>query len=444
METEYIIVNGTVITLGDDNQVIPHGAVHIKDGLIAAIGTTAELTAAAPDAPRRDAKNKVVLPGFICAHHHFYSTMARGFAPPGDPAFTFQEILERLWWKLDMALSEEDVYYSALIPIIECIRNGTTTIIDHHASPSCREGSLDHIARAVLEGGVRASLCYEVSDRNGGGLEGVAENARFLERLAGAPSDFLAGMVGVHAALTVSDSTLGACREVMEKYGAGCHIHVAEGVEDHTHSLDKYGKRTVNRLVDLGLAGDRSIFVHCINIDDEEMGLLKETGTMVVHNPESNMNNAVGVARVLDMMKAGVLVGLGTDGMASDMPAQMRVAYLVHRLANKDPRVGFCEAPQLLLWNNAAMANRYFPGTLGELAVGAAADLALLDYIPPTDLTADNFLGHFIFGMVDAVVDTTIVAGKVLMEGKQIKALDEEKIAARCRELARKMTGRIS
>ena len=334
MTTEYIIVNGTVVTLGDDNQVIPGGAVHIKDGVIAAVGSTEELTAANPDVPTRDATNKAVLPGFICAHHHFYSTMARGFAPPGEPAFTFQEILERMWWKVDRALSEEDVYYSALIPIIECIRNGTTTVIDHHASPSCREGSLDSIAKAVLEGGIRASLCYEVSDRNGGGAEGVAENARFLERLAGEPSEQLAGMVGVHAALTVSDDTLAACKEVMDRYGVGCHIHVAEGVEDHTHSLEKYGKRTVNRLVDLGISGDSSIFVHCINIDDEELGLIKETGTVVVHNPESNMNNAVGVARVLELMDRGVLVGLGTDGMASDMLAQMRCAYLVHRLAN--------------------------------------------------------------------------------------------------------------
>ena len=215
-------------------------------------------------------------------------------------------------------------------------------------------------------------------------------------------------------------------------------------MEDHTHSLEKYGKRTVNRLIDLGIGGERSIFVHCINIDDEELGLIKDGGTIVVHNPESNMNNAVGVAPVLEMLKEGVLVGLGTDGMASNMPAQMRCAYLLHRHANADPRVGFLEAPQLLLWNNAAIANRFFPVTLGEIKEGAAADLALLDYHPPTDLNGDNFLGHFIFGMVDAVVDTTIVAGRVLMEGRQLKTLDEEKIAARSRELAREMWGRIS
>ncbi len=440
---EYLIANGTVITLGEDNRVIEDGAVHVKDGRIEDVGSAAELKSRHACEVKVDAAGKVVLPGFICAHHHFYSTMARGFAPPGEPARTFGEILERLWWKIDKALNSDDVYYSTLIPLIECIKNGTTTIIDHHASPSCRDGSLDIIADAVLEAGLRASLCYEVSDRNIPAA-GVAENERFLKRLEGEKSEQLAGMMGIHASLTVSDDTLAKCRAAAEKYGAGYHIHVAEGVEDHTDSLAKYGKRTVERLVDRGICGPDSLFIHCINIDENEIDLLAETGTVVVHNPESNMNNAVGVAKVLELMEKGILVGLGTDGMASDMPAQMRCAYLVHRLAKGDPRVAFCEAPQLLLWNNAAIAARQFPVKLGAIEKGAAADFAILDYIPPTCLTADNFLGHFIFGMVDATVDTTIAGGRILMRNKQLLVLDEVKIAARSRELAAEMWPRIT
>ena len=440
---EYLIVNGTVITLGENNQVIEDGAVYIKQGKIEDLGPGAQIKERYDCPERIDARNKVVLPGFICAHHHLYSTMARGFAPPGEPARTFGEILERLWWKLDRALAPEDVRYSALIPLMECIRNGTTTIVDHHASPSCRDNSLDIIADAVLQSGIRASLCYEVSDRNVPGA-GLDESARFLQRLAQQPEERLAGMVGLHASFTVSDETLARCKEIGERFGVGYHIHVAEGVEDHQDALEKYGVRTVERLVDRGICGDHSLFIHCINIDPHEMKLIQESGTMVVHNPESNMNNAVGVAPVLELLDQGILVGLGTDGMASDMPAQMRCAYLVHRLALQDPRVAFCEAPQLLLQNNARIANRFFPVKLGCLEKGAAADLALLDYIPPTELNAGNFLGHFIFGMVDAVVDTTIVAGKVLMTGKQILVLDEEEIAARSRELASKMHSRIS
>jgi cytosine/adenosine deaminase-related metal-dependent hydrolase len=251
-------------------------------------------------------------------------------------------------------------------------------------------------------------------------------------------------MVGLHASFTVSDDTLAQCRLVAEKYGVGYHIHVAEGIEDLEHATKHFGKRTIERLVERGICGPSSLYIHCININDREQELIQSTGTMVVHNPESNMNNAVGVAPVLEMMKRGILVGLGTDGMASDMPAQMRCAYLLQRLAQRDPRVAFVEAPQMLLWNNAQIANRFFPVKLGAIEKGAAADLALLDYIPPTPLTSDNFLGHFIFGMVDAPVDTTIVAGKVLMQNKHILSLDEEKIAATSRQLASKLWQRIN
>lgn len=440
---EYLIAHGIVVTLGPTNKVIHDGAVYVKDGKIGAVGTTADLTKKYQCEIKINAQNKVVLPGFICAHHHFYSTMARGFAPPGEPAYSFKEILERLWWKLDKALLKDDVYLSTLIPLIECIRNGTTTIIDHHASPSYRDGSLDLLADAVTEAGVRACLCYEVSDRNVEGA-GIKENERFIKRMANQKSEFLAAMMGLHASLTVSDNTLARCRAIAEKYNVGYHIHVAEGPEDHTDSLAKYGVRTVKRLVDRGICGPKSLYIHCINVDAAELELIQQTGTMVVHNPESNMNNAVGVADVLGMMAKGILVGLGTDGMASDMPAQMRCAYLLHRLAKRDPRVAFCEAPTLLLWNNAAIAQNYFPVQLGVIQEGAAADFAILDYIPPTNMTENNFLGHFIFGMVDAVVDTTIVAGKVLMQNKQIVALDEEAIAAKCRKLAAELWQRIS
>ncbi len=440
---EYLIANGTVITLGGNNQVIKDGAVYIKDGKVADVGETSALKDKYDCPERIDAKNKVVMPGFICAHHHLYSTMSRGFAPPGEPAYTFEEILERLWWKLDKALTSDDVYYSALIPMIECIRNGTTTLLDHHASPSCREGSLKVISDAVKESGLRASLCYEVSDRNKPGA-GIEETERYLKQLKDEDPEILQGMVGIHASLTVCDETLARCKEIADKYGVGYHIHVAEGIEDVEDAIENYGMRTIERLVDRGICGDDSIYIHCVNINEREMELIKETGTNVVHNPESNMNNAVGVAPVLEMMKRGIKVGLGTDGMSSDLPAQMRCAYLLHHLDQEDPRVAFMEAPQMLLDNNAAIASKFFPVKLGELSEGAAADIAILDYNPPTLLNNDTFLGHLIFGMVDATVDTTIAGGKILMENKELKVLDEEKIAAKSRELSQQLWDRIS
>jgi putative selenium metabolism protein SsnA len=433
--------NGIVVTLGGKNRVLWNGTVVTDKELVTAVGNSPQMRLQFPEAESVDCSGKIILPGFICAHHHFYSTMARGMAIPGEPAKNFIEILEKLWWKVDRALGEEDILVSAQLPLIDCIRNGTTTVIDHHASPSMRDGSLDLIETAVRQAGLRASLCYEVSDRNirGGG---IAENLRFIKKI-GKGDGQIAAMMGLHASFTLSDETLERCVGIAKDGNAGCHIHVAEDLADREDTIKKYKTTIVNRLHKLGATGKKSIFVHCVHIDEEEMDAIAGTGTIVVHNPESNMNNAVGVTPILKMLKKNVLVGLGTDGMGSDMLAQMRCAYLLHRLANGDPRVAFMEAPQLLLQNNAEIAERQFNLHLGEITEGHPADLAIMDYYPPTPLNETNFLGHLIFGLVDATVDTTVCRGKILMQGKKIISMDEEHVAARSRQLAPKMWRRL-
>lgn len=433
--------NGIVVTLGPNNRVLWNAAVVTDGEKIVAVGDAAEMRKQYPAAEGVDCSGKLVLPGFICTHHHFYSTMARGMAIPGEPASNFVEVLERLWWKLDKALCDEDVLLSAQIPLIECIRNGTTTIIDHHASPSQREGSLDLIEQAVRQAGLRASLCYEVSDRNvkGGGVE---ENRRFIKKV-GKGDGQIAAMMGLHASFTLSDDTLEECVGIAKDAGVGCHVHVAEDKADREDSLKKYGLPTAKRLHQKGASGEKSLFIHCVHVDEAEMDTIAATKTAVVHNPESNMNNAVGVTPLFDLLHRGVLVGLGTDGMGSDMLAQMRCAYLLHRLANHDPRVAFMEAPQLLIQNNVEIAERQFGLRLGELAPGRPADMAIFDYQPPTPLSEANFLGHMIFGLVDATVDTTVCKGQILMKNKKVLVMDEERIAARSRELAPEVWKRL-
>ena len=434
--------DGIVVTLGPNSRVIWSGSVVTEGEQIVAVGDAAEMRPRFPDAQSVDCSGKIVLPAFICTHHHFYSTMARGMAIPGEPAANFVEILERLWWKVDRALLEEDISLSAQIPLIECIRNGTTTVIDHHASPGMPDGSLDLIERAVRQAGIRASLCYEVSDRNIKG-DGVQENERFIRKI-GKGDGQIAAMMGLHASFTLSDETLERCVGIANDAGVGCHVHVAEDLADREDSLNKYGMPTVHRLDKMGVSGPKSLFIHCVHIDESEMDLIAATKTGVVHNPESNMNNAVGVTPLFQLLSRNIVVGLGTDGMSSDMLSQMRCAYLLHRLANQDPRVAFVEAPKLLLENNATIAERQFGLRLGEIAVGRPADLAMLDYRPPTALNESNFLGHLIFGLVDAVVDTTVCRGKILMQGKKILSMDEERIAARSRELAPQMWRRLA
>jgi putative selenium metabolism protein SsnA len=295
--------NGIVVTLGDKNRVLWNASVVTDGELVAAIGDSAEMKRRYPDAKSVDCSGKIILPGFICAHHHFYSTMARGMAIPGEPAKNFVEILEKLWWKVDRALDEEDILLSAQLPLIDCIRNGTTTVIDHHASPSMRDGSLDLIETAVRQAGLRASLCYEVSDRNvvGGG---IAENERFIKKV-GQGDGQIAAMMGLHASFTLSDETLEKCIGIAKDNNVGCHIHVAEDLSDREDSLKKYNTTIVNRLDNMGATGKKSIFVHCVHIDEDEMDIVAKTGTIVVHNPESNMNNAVGVTPILKMLNKG-------------------------------------------------------------------------------------------------------------------------------------------
>jgi putative selenium metabolism protein SsnA len=362
---------------------------------------------------------------------------------PGEPAKNFVEILEKLWWKLDNLLTKEDIYYSSLIPLIECVRNGTTTIIDHHESQSYQKGSLDEIAKAVKKVGIRASLCLGTSDRYGRGKEGLEENKRFLFLLNSQPSELLKGMVGLHATFTVNDNTLDESVKLARKHGLGIHVHCAEDKADQDENLKKYDMRVIERLNSYGALGEKSIAAHCVHVDEKEMDILKATRTNVVHNPESNMNNAVGCADVLGMMKKGINVGLGTDGMSSDMLAQMRCAYLLQRHEKKDPRVAFLEAPTMLLNNNPKIMEKVAGWRVGEIAEGALADIVLIDYFPPTELNENNFLGHLIFGLVDATVDTTICNGKILMEGKKLVDLDEKSIVQKSSQLASELWKRL-
>ncbi|MFH1085700.1 MAG: putative aminohydrolase SsnA [Chloroflexota bacterium] len=440
-----LIVNGTLLTFGANARVINGGALRIQNGLISDVATTPELRDKYPGEEELDAGGRVVMPGLICAHTHHYGLFARGMALPGEAPADFPQILERLWWRLDKALSLEDIRYSALYCLVDAIRNGTTTLIDHHASPHAIPDSLDAIAAAVLQAGIRSCLCYEVSDRDGPErtAEGLEENARFIARVKG-KGGLLSATFGLHASLTLSDATLARAVDMAHHLDVGFHIHVAEAVADVQDSLQKYGLRVVERLAKAGILGPKTIAAHCVHVNEREMDLLQATGTRVVHNPRSNMNNAVGVAEILQMMEKGIAVGLGNDGFSNNMFSEMKTAYLLHKLAKGDPRVlGADQVLTMAMRNNAQTANLFYPRPLAELTPGAYADVIFLDYVPPTPLTVGNLPWHILFGVDGAHVSTTIVAGKVLMHNRELTTLDEEEIGARARELAAKMWLRV-
>lgn len=440
-----LIGNGMLVTRDPKNPWFPNGGVAIEGKTIASVGPTAELRARYPEARFLDADGGLILPGFINAHMHYYSAFSRGISTKDAPAQNFMEVLERLWWRLDKALSLEDCYTSGLICMIDCIKNGTTTVLDHHASPHAVKGSLFELARAARHAGIRNCLCYEVSDRDGPEIlrRGIEENVEFIRAARAEKDDLLAGTFGLHASITLSNGSLAACREAMGDLDAGFHVHVAEGPADEPDSEAKYGKRILERFRDFGLLGERSIAVHCIHVNEREMDILKETGTAVVHNPESNMGNAVGASPVLEFCRRGILTGLGTDGYVSDMLQSYKMANALQKHANGHPNVAWGEIPQMLFENNARIAERYFGVPLGRLAPGYSADVIVSDYVPPAPISDANVNGHLLFGASGRSVVTTVARGKVLMERRVLQGIDEKAVAARARELAAKMWERF-
>lgn len=438
-----LIKNGIIATLGEKNRVLYNHSLLIEGDKIKKVGPAKSFTGKYDTVI--DAHGKVVMPGFINAHMHFYSTLVCGLGKAA-PSKDFAQVLKNLWWRLDKKLTVEDSYYSAVIPMITAIRKGTTTLIDHHASPFAVTGSLDAIADAVKKVGLRASLCYELSDRDGKAIadEGIAENINFIKRCQKEKDPQLHGLFGLHAAFTISDRTMEMAADAMKGLKTGFHVHTAEAQSDQDYNVKKFKKRVVNRLLAHGILGPRTICAHCVHITPREMDILEETDTMVVHNPQSNMNNAVGVADIVTMQKKGILVGLGTDAMTVNMLEEMRSAMWIRHLADKNPCSGFMEVMNLLPFNNPKIANRLFDCGLGELKEGYAADVVLIDYFPYTPFDENTFLGHLCFGIANSAVDTTIASGKILMQGKKLKIdLDEEKIAADAQKLAKKLWDRF-
>lgn len=441
----YLLGNGKLVTRDTQNPLIENGAVVIDGKVIAAVGTTKELRAKYPDADFIDAKGGVIMPGFINAHNHIYSAFARGMSIKNSKQTNFLEVLDGLWWTLDRHLLLPQTKASADATYINCIENGVTTVFDHHASYGEIAGSLFTIADSAKQYGVRTNLCYEISDRDGEDKmkAAVKENVDFIKFADADKTDMVKGMMGMHAPFTLSNKTLEYCANEKPE-GAGYHIHVAEGIDDLYDSLSKYNKRLMFRLHDMNILGEKTICGHCIYINEAEMDLVKHTNTMVVHNPESNMGNAVGCPPVLKMCEKGILIGLGTDGYTNDMCESYKVANILHKHNACKPDVAWGEIPHMLFENNREMAARFYEKPIGILKEGAYADVIVLDYDPLTPMHADNINSHVLFGMNGSNVTTTIINGEIKMRDRELIGVDKAAVMAHCREQAADLHRRIN
>ncbi len=425
-----ILSNARVLCFDSSQRIVNCGSVEIlKNGTIGAVSKR--------PVPRGrnvvDVGGKLLMPALMNCHTHLYSTLARGITIKGPAPRTFPEILRKLWWRLDRALNPRDIYYSALVGLIDSAKCGVGMLVDHHSSPSACAGSLDLIAQAFREVGLRGALCYETSDRVNA-REGIAENIRFIEHTQKVNDDRVSASFGLHAAFTLTDRTLRQCLEANQSLRAGFHVHVAEDVSD---------AGAVSRLCAAGILDERSIAAHCLEVTAAEMNILARRGVNVVHNPQSNCNNAVGIQKLLELNRRGVLVGLGSDGYGSRMWDEFKTAFHLQKLQARDPRTAYSEAYAAAFLNNREIANKAWGLELGRIQPGAKADLVVIDYLPPTPLTPENLFGHLLFGISNARVDSLIVNGLYVVRDGEMVTVDEQAIRERASRQARKLWQRF-
>lgn len=410
------LCGATVVVALDPPEVVSADVVIAGDRVVA-------VGAAPPGVARRDCSGTLVVPGNVCAHHHLYSALSRGMPYRLAAPVTFTEILQRVWWRLDRALDEDAIRASALRGGLDALRAGTTTIVDHHASPNAIDGSLDIIAETLAQLGVRSVLCYETSDRDGPerASAGIAENSRFLTRASG----LTRGMVGAHASFTLSDDTLGRLVEAARLGGTGIHIHVAEDTADQVDARARTGHGVVERLEAAGVLTDQALLAHCVHVAPAEIGFVVDAGATVVCNARSNMFNSVGHSP-FNHVHAGV--ALGTDGIGGDLFTESQVGYFRAREHDVETAGSW---PLARLADSARFAGRvHGEPLLGTVRPGAPADLVVLDYPSPTPVTADNLVGHWVFGLSPGQVRDVVVAGELVVQDRRSTRVDELQVAA--------------
>jgi putative selenium metabolism protein SsnA len=449
----YLLKSATLVRLAPPT--VERGDLRIRGGRIVACG--ARLGRRAGDEVI-DLGGKLVLPGMVCAHTHLYSALARGMpAPPRRPA-NFPEILELIWWRLDRALDEETIYWSAIAGAMDAARAGTTCLFDHHASPSHIKGSLGIVQEALAAIGLRGALCYEITDRGGARkrLAGIRETRDFARWTNDAgvfapssdgeinrahttppPAAIEAGgqfraLIGAHASFTLSDEALAEIAAMMRETGAGLHIHAAEDQCDINYTRINYRIGVVERLAKLGALNEQTILAHGVRLGKRDLRIARQAGAWFAHNPRSNMNNQVGYAPVAEF---GDRVVMGTDGIGADMFDEARFAFFKGR----DARLSFGADEWLqVLANNQRLASQTFGIEMGTLRQGAAADLVVMDYHQPTPLTSENLAWHFVFGMNSAAIESVMVAGRFIIRERR-PAYPEAALYQRAQRAASKL-----
>jgi len=439
------VKNGVLLTMDNQRRILEDHSIAIVGGRITEIGKTTDLERTFSSADVLDASGGIVMPGIVCSHSHLYGILLRGAPIKITPPTDFTQILQRVWWPIDEAMSFEDAYASALVACLEFAMSGVTTFADTYSGPNAMQGVLDHIASAVEEVGIRGLIAFEATERHSRdeGFRGLQENVRFAEKTRADPESKVQPLFSLHASFTVSDDLIRETKNLADKYHAPITIHTSEGLGDVQHNLERYGVRTVERLHDLGLLGPKTVLAHCVNLDDNEIDIIAATGTGVAHNAMSNMLNAVGVAPILKMLEKNVNVGLGNDGYVFDMFENMRTTYLLHRMHHRNPNA--IDAYTVLKMATINGARLYgMDKEIGSIETGKRADIIIIKpSILPTPLNASSAVGHLINTVRGSDVEHVLIDGKPIVQNKKTMTFDMDKAQKISQATASKLWARL-
>lgn len=416
------IRHGILISPGERPQVISPGRVLTEGERIARVEADVG-DAPSGDAETIDASGCVVFPGQVLLHTHCYGYPARGMPPLAPSPHSFLDILRRVWWPLDRALTLPAIGLAARLYLWELLRNGITCAFDHHASYGAIQGSLKEIANAFAEVGLRGSTCFEISHRCGAraAREALEENLRHIHEVA--PRFGLATFIGLHASFTLSEPILARIATLSEELGVGVHAHLCEGPTDRRLS----GVSPVRRFLHFGLLNRKSIYAHGVDLRPAECRLFAESGATLVLNPRSNLENGVGLSDIRSLTETGARLALGNDGFGASLCGEAQTALGTFATSAEDPGFGWKQLQDILLGSNPEIAGQFLGKKLGVIEAEAAADIAIFPYHPPTPIETSNIFAHYLFGFGTVPARDVIVNGKLrLRQGLPVDFRPEE------------------
>lgn len=451
MKADILIKNGLVVTFEKDamtGEIIENGAVAVRGDKIVAIGKTGEVEDKYKEADRViDAKGKIVMPGFIITHTHMAYLLGHNQPVDFSQLRSFWDMLQKMGWEwLEDLQTEEGIYAATRYGAMKMIKNGTTTVCDLIEGPNALPGALAAGGRALEEVGIRAQVGFEVTERIPGvpirekqdpGMaeKGFQENLEFLARYPAGGDGRIQGRLGVHTAYTNSAETLKKARVIADRYGCGIQIHIAE--IPRAFLVEKYGKSAPEFLEDAGLLGPDVVAAHCIDLDGDDIEILRRNGVNVSHTPMTNSLGGNGVAPVPTMLENGINITIGHDCFFTlDTSEYIRYAYLVHKAHNANPML--IPPFQVLdfVLGNAARAMGW-GDRIGSLAVGKKADILIVSPDSPSPIIPSSVISYYTMTFLGCDVETVLIDGRIVLDERRMTTVNEDEVRKACFEKAR-------